>query len=230
MTEIYEISHDIFLLREIFNGCLIIALIIFAVFLFLKMREKEPGSAQRKIYLGYCLFLLSYACTRLFFVFSDIEIYSAKISETFLNTIYVGIAYSFGIFGALWLILMLERFLLHTRYIFTVVAIIMLILSVLSIFIMALNQILQVAIAITLPAFFLIVLFLYLYVAVKSSGEARKRSLGIITGLFIMMVGFLFGSSLVGAFLDPLGLYVARILIEPFIVIAGSAVFTFSQR
>ena len=230
MTDIYEIDFNSFLLREIFNVCLISALILFAAFLFFKMREKEPGSAQRKIYLGYCLFLLSYACTRVFFVFSDIEVYSTESAGTLLNTVYVGIAYSFGIFGALWLILMLERFLLHTRYIFTVIGIIMLILSLLSIFIMALNAVIQFAITITLPAFFLLVVLLYLYITVKSAGEARKRSLGIIIGLVIMMVGFLFGSSVIGAYLDPIGLYVARILIEPFIVIAGSAVFTFSQR
>jgi len=230
MTEIYEIDFNSFLLREIFNICLIGALILFAAFLFFKMREKEPGSAQLNIYLGYCLFLLSYACTRVFFVFSDIEVYSMKISETILNTVYVGIAYSFGIFGALWLVLMLERFLLHTKYIFSILAIIMFILSVLSIFIMALNTIIQFAITITLPAFFLLVVLLYLYIAVKSAGEARKRSLGIIAGLVIMMVGFLFGSSVIGAYLDPLGLYVVRTLIEPFIIIAGSAVFTFSQR
>jgi hypothetical protein len=230
MTFIYEIDYSTFLLREIFNICLIGALILFATFLFFKRRDKEPGSAQHNIYLGYCLFLLAYAGTRIFFVFSDFEVYSMKSSETVLNTIYVGIAYSFGIFGALMLILMLERFLLHTWYIFTVIAIIMFSLSVLSIFIMALNKFLQLAIAITMPAFFLIIILLYLYVAIKSPGEARKRSLGIIAGLLIMMVGFVLGSEIGGTFFDPLGLYVARILIEPFVVIAGSAVFTFSQR
>jgi hypothetical protein len=230
MTNIYDVSYAIFLLREIFNICLIVALIIFATFLFSKMRQKEPKSAQRNIYLGYCLFLLSYAATRIFFVFSDIEIYNAGVPTTLLNTIYVGIAYSFGIFGALWLILMLERYLLHTWYIFTTLALIMFILSIASIFSIIINQILQFVIAIALPAFFVIVVFLYLYVAIKSSGEARKRSLGIIFGLVIMMIGFLFGSSIIGNYLDPLGLYVVRILIEPFIVIAGSAVFTFSQR
>ncbi|MDD1776523.1 MAG: hypothetical protein LUQ65_00005, partial [Candidatus Helarchaeota archaeon] len=193
MTDIYEIDFNSFLLREIFNVCLIGALILFAAFLLSKMREKEPGSAQRKIYLGYCLFLLSYACTRVFFIFSDLEVYSTESAGTLLNTVYVGIAYSFGIFGALWLIVMLERFLLHTRYIFTVIGIIMLILSLLSIFIMALNTIIQFAITITLPAFFLLVVVLYLYIAIKSAGEARKRSLGIIAGLVIMMAGFLFG-------------------------------------
>ena len=230
MTNIYDVSYEVFLLREIFNLCLIIALLIFATFLFSKMRQKEPQSAQRNIYLGYCLFLLSYAGTRIFFVFSDIEIYNAKVPDTFLNTIYVGIAYAFGIFGALWLIIMLERYLLHTRFVFTIFASIMFILSILSIFSTVINQLLQFLITIALPGFFLIVVLLYLYVAIKSPGDARRRSLGIIFGLVIMMIGFLFGSSVIGNYFDPLGLYVFRILIEPFIVIAGSAVFTFSQR
>lgn len=230
MTNIYEVDYNTFLLREIFNFCLIVALILFAAFLVFKMRDKESGSAQRNIYLGYWLFLLAYAGTRIFFVFSDFEVYSTKSAVTLMNTIYVGTAYSFGIFGALMLILMLERFLLHTKYIFTIIAIAMLSLSVLSIFIATLNQLIQLAIAITLPAFFVIILLLYLYVAIKSPGEARKRSLGIIAGLLIMMVGLILGSQIAGNIFDPLGLYVVRILIEPFVVIAGSAVFTFSQR
>ena len=113
MTEIYETTYEIFLVREIFNICLIIALIIFAGYLLSKMREKEPKSAQRNIYMGYILFLISYALTRVIFIFSDFEVYNTMSSETALNNIYVGIAYSFGIFGALCLIFMIERYLIH---------------------------------------------------------------------------------------------------------------------
>jgi hypothetical protein len=42
MTNIYDVSYEVFLLREIFNFCLIIALMIFATFLFSKMREILP--------------------------------------------------------------------------------------------------------------------------------------------------------------------------------------------
>ena len=73
-------------------------------------------------------------------------------------------------------------------------------------------------------------MLLYLYVAIKSAGDARKKSVGIVLGLLVMMLGFLLGSSLIGTLLDPAGLYTIRILIEPFIVIVGSAIFTFSQR
>lgn len=123
-----------------------------------------------------------------------------------------------------------RKYILNTWYIFTVLALSIFILSIISIFSVNMDQILQFAVVIALPAFFLVILFLYLIVAIKSPGEARKRALGITIGLSIMMIGPLFGSSFIGVYLDPLGLYAVRILFEPFIVIAGSSIFTFSQR
>jgi hypothetical protein len=232
MSEINEVAYEIFLMREIFNGLLIVSMIIFAVFMFLKRRDKELSSAQKNIKLGYCLFLLSYGITRLFFIFSDFEIYSVPppTSETFMSTIYVGIAYAFGILGAIWLIVMIERYLLHTKYIFTIISIIIFGLSIISIFAIISTDLLTTIIAFSLPVFFGIVVILYLYVAINSTGDVRKRSLGVVLGLLIMMLGFILGSSLMGGILDPIGLYIPRILIEPFVVIVGSAVFTFSQR
>ncbi|MHA1651845.1 MAG: hypothetical protein ACTSYB_16760 [Candidatus Helarchaeota archaeon] len=231
MTEIFEVSYQIFLLREIFIGCLISALLIFGLYLFHKMREKEPNSVQRQIFLGYGLFLICYIFTRVFFMLSDIEVYNTKSTETFLNTIYVGIAYSLGILGTLWLFYSIERYLVHTKYIFTMLGIGILILSVVSILAIIPTEIPQLVMTIALPVFIAIIIFLYLYVAVKSSGEPRKRALGIVAGLLVMVVGFLFGSKLLGSALEAIGIiYEVRILIEPFIIIIGSAIFTFSQR
>ncbi len=230
MTEIYEVSYEIFLLREIFNICLICALVVFGSFLFLKMRQKEKESTQRSIMLGYTLFLFAYALTRTFFVLSDIEIWNTGNPETYLNNVYVGIAYSLGILGAFFIIYLLERFFIHSKFIFTVLAIMILIVSIISIFSLIPSNIPQLIVTIALPGFFLVILLLYLYVAIKSPGDARRRALGIVAGILIIMIGLLFGSSLMGNILDPLGLYTIRILVEPFIVIAGGAVFTLSQR
>ena len=147
-----------------------------------------------------------------------------------MNDIYVGVAYSFGLFGALILIYMLERHLLHTYYVFSILAGGILILSLISIFAIIPTDFPRFIIAISMPGFFLVILILYLYVAVKSSGDPRKRALGIVGGLFVMMIGFILGSGLIGGILDPSGLYEFRILTEPFILITGSAIFTFSQR
>jgi len=117
--------------------------------------------------------------------------------------------------GALWLIIMLERYLLHTQFIFSILASMMFVLSIISIFSTIINQLIQFLIAIALPGFFIIIGLLYLYVAIKSSCGARQRSLGIIFGLVIMMIGFLFGSSLIGNYFNSLELYEIRILIEP---------------
>jgi hypothetical protein len=230
-TEIFDVSYGVFLVREIFNSILIGALIIFGLYLFKKMREKEPDSPQHDIYLGYCLFLVFYGLVRVFFIFSDIEVFSTHSSVTFLNTLYVGIAYSFGIIGILFLFYIIERHLIHSHYIFTIIAIGILILSVISILSIIPTEIPQLIMIVSLPAFFVIVIILYLYVAIKSSGEPRKRALGIMAGILVMMLGTLFNSQLIGGALEAVGFpFEVRILIEPFIVIIGGAIFTFSQR
>ncbi|HUX98005.1 MAG TPA: hypothetical protein VMV49_00495 [Candidatus Deferrimicrobium sp.] len=231
MTEIFEVAYEVFLVREIFNSILIGALIVFGIYLLKKMREKEPGSAQRDIYLGYCLFLILYGLVRVFFVLSDIEVYNAHNPETFLNNIYVGIAYTCGIVGVLCLFYMIEKHLIHTRYIFTCVAVGIVIVSIISILSIIPTQIPQLIMLVSLPVFFGIVIFLYLYVAIKSPGEPRRRALGIMAGILVIMFGTLFNSQLIGGALESVGLpFEIRILIEPFIVIIGGAIFTFSQR
>ncbi len=232
--EIYQVAYEILVVREIFNASLIVALAIFAGFFILRSRKEEKGSAQRNIFLGYCLFLCSYAITRIFFVFSDVELWFAYdhhgLTNTILNEIYVGIGYSAGILGALCLLIMIERYLIRTRYIFSILAIGIFILSVISIFPLIPTDIPQTIITVVFPVFFGVILLLYLYVVFKSAGEARKKAIGIVLGLLVMIVGFLFGSALIGDFIDPAGLYIIRILIEPFVVILGSAIFTLSQR
>ncbi len=231
MTELYDVPYEIFMWREIFNCCLIVILTMFALYLIHKMRQKEEGSAQRNIYLGYSLFLIFYGLVRLFFIFSDCEVYNTHSSETFLNNIYVGMAYSFGIIGAICIFYMIERYLVHTRYIFTIIGIAILGLSIISTLSLIPTEIPQLIMALALPAFFVLIVLLYLYVAIKSPGEARKRAFGIIIGILVIMVGILLGSKLIGGTLEAIGfLYEIRILIEPFIVIAGGAIFTFSQR
>lgn len=233
MTEINQISNEIFLVREIFNVFVVISMILFALYLFNKMRKKESGSVQKHIYLGYCFFLLSYGVTRIFFIFSDYEVRSLvyPIIDSPLNMIYVGIAYTFGLFGALWIFFMVERYLVRTRYIFTAITIGILGLSIISILGIVPTDIPQLIMTVALPGFIALIILLYVYVAIKTPGDARNRALGIVVGLLIMVIGFLLGSKLFGGALESLGmLYEVRILIEPFIVIAGAAIFAFSQR
>lgn len=230
MTDISDASELGFQLRIIFNICLIIAWMIYSLVMIHKMREKEAGSPQRDIFRGYVLFLFTYAITRVIFVFSDFEVRISGSTTTYLNDIFVGVAYSFGILGAIFLLYVLEKYLLHTRYIFSVLAIGLLSLSIISTLAIIPTEVPRLVIAIMMPGFFLIILLLYLYVAFKSSGEPRRRSWGIVAGLCVMMVGFLLGSGIMGGIVDPFGLYEFRILVEPFILIAGGAIFTFSQR
>ncbi|MHA1266316.1 MAG: hypothetical protein ACTSRS_13870 [Candidatus Helarchaeota archaeon] len=229
MNDIFDASELGFQLRIILNICLIIALWLFAIIFLIKRREKE-GSAQRNVFLGYALFLISYAAARILFVFSDFEVRVTHSTTTPINDIYVGAAYSFGILGALFLVYVLERHLLHTYYIFSAAAVGLLGLSILSTISLIATEVPRLVIMVMMPVFFLIILFLYLYVAMKASGDPQKRALGIVLGLLIMMIGFLIGSGVVGGALDPLGLYEFRILIEPLILIIGSAIFTLSQR
>jgi hypothetical protein len=225
---ISSVPFEIFLTREILNGILIVVIISFAFFLFTKRKGKGEEGAQPSIFLGYFFFLLSYAITRLFFVLSDIEIYYH--GETALSEVYVGIAYAGGILGALWLFYSIERYLIKTRYVFTVIGIVIFALSIISITQIIPTTIPQTIIFIALPIFFALIFIMYLYVVIKTTGGARRRSTGILIGILFFMIGFLFGSSLFGNILDPIGLYTFRILIEPIILMVGGAIFTLSQR
>ncbi|NVM30944.1 MAG: hypothetical protein HWN65_19035 [Candidatus Helarchaeota archaeon] len=231
MKDLFDTTPEIFNVRVIFNICLIVSLIIFALYLFIKRRREDPGSRTPTIFLGYAVFLICYSITRIFFVFSDFEVYTWSTTTTELNTIYVGLAYSFGILGAICLFIIIERYLVHTKYGFTILGIVVLIMSLLSTFSIIVTEVPQTIITIVFPLFFAIIVLLYVYVAIKAMGEPRRRALGIVLGLLVMMLGFLLGSSLIGNLLDPIGgFYEIRILIEPFVIIIGSAIFTFSQR
>jgi len=201
---------------------------IFAIYIYKKMKGRDTDPGQRNIFLGYSLFLATYGLVRFFFIYSDIEIFYH--GETALNDIYVGLAYTCGVLGALWLFYSIERYLVHSRYVFTILGMITLGIAIISLLQVIPTQIPRMIIFVAVPVFFGVIGLLYLYVAIKASGELRRRALGILTGLLVIMVGFLFGSSIFGNILDPAGLYVFRILTEPFLVMIGSAIFTFAQR
>lgn len=232
--EFYLAPYIVYFLRTVFNGILIGILIGFSIYLVDKAQAKE-ASSQRQIYVSYAGFCLTYGLTRFFFVFSDFIVYhspSYRITNSDpLNDLFIGLAYVIVIAGFLLLQIMVERHLLHTRFVFTILCSVIFVLAVLSAIQIIPTDIPRFIVMIAFPGLVFIVGGLYVYVAIKSTGDVRKRAIGIIIGLLTIGVGILLESSLLGDILDLIpNMFALRILISPFIIMVGAAIFSISQR
>ena len=240
---IYEVEYEFFISHIILFSCLIGAFVIFATYFFLRMREKEPKSLERVIFKGYCLFFLFYSLTRLFFLFSDFEIYYSKVDVTFFYVIYTGIAYSAGILGLICFFYAQEQTILNTKFVFTSLLFVILMLSIFTTLFIIPIGIFRVIISGSTSTFFFIILIYYIYVALNAPqmstllggmqypGQMRNRALIILLGYIIFLMGVGFDSRLGASILESLGFpYKIQISIIPVIILIGGAIFTFSQR
>ncbi len=243
MTEIYETIFEFFLLRSILNCALICALMIFSIYFYMKRRKKERKSLDRVIFIGTSLWCFCYGLTRIFFLFSDFEIYNSLSIDTSLNLFLTNFAYSSAIFGTICVVYAYECTILRTRYIFTIVCSGILVLSIFAFIFNIPTVIIRPFLTASLPVCLSILFLIFVYLAIKTPteysllgglqapGQMRKRAMLMLSGLTIFLFGMLLDSKIVGGFFESLGLlYEIRISITPLILLVGGAIFTFSQQ
>lgn len=162
----------------------IISCLTGAGIMFYKVRKMETKAYNA----AFALFLIMFAVARYFYY-----LYDFVIPSEFLWSI----GAIFGLMGPAFVLFAIERKLIKgTRYAFTIVSIIAVILLVillpLSILVPA-SKIMGVGIQfIAVSTIAPLIPLLYFYVAIKSSGEARKQALIFTIGILIFIGGNLF--------------------------------------
>ena len=145
--------------------------------------EAEGGEKYFKIGIG--TFAVFSSLTRIFFLITDFNVEGSDIFNLFWK-----LATASSFIAMIFIELVIETYLVKSRYVFTAISIIGTILIIVLDIPLARQLLLPVFLLIGLELF-----ILYLYVSIKSPGTIRRRSLLMIMGLFIFMVGILLDST-----------------------------------
>ncbi len=186
-------------------------------FLFVKETLKMNLISQKMANYGYGVFLGLMGITRILFI---IAVYFPDFYD-----LYTILGYISGNIGLIFWLYIVENYLIRkTKSIFTIVSIIPTSFSFLALFGLVEREIALSIQFLLLPLAILVILILYIYLIKKTSGTVRKKFIGILTGLFLIMVGqVLDGETFITAFPDfPL-------IVAPIIMILGVLTFIGTQ-
>ena len=174
--------------------------IIFAGY-FWNRRRRTDFKDTRMIFLGQGLFMICFGLTRSLFAISDFfttdpyyinkDLVLVAGGDLFISDLFWKISTLVGILGIIFLLLVIETYLVKSRYFFTVIATIGLIVAMVSPDI----NLSRWATYITLPIAMLGLIILYFYLLYKGSGIVRKKAGESILGLFLLGVGTILGTS-----------------------------------
>ncbi|MHA1250649.1 MAG: hypothetical protein ACTSRP_11715 [Candidatus Helarchaeota archaeon] len=194
------------LLDNIFVIINIIILYIFAIGFWIKIRNAEIES-QKWLFFCLGLFMICFGLTRLFFMFSDM-IKAGYWESTDLGWLVLDFSFwwkmaaLFGIGSLIAVLFVLEKYSVKTKYIFTIIATIGLILAIILPVSTELTIDARFMTYITVPIAVLSILGIYLYLIIKTTGKIRLKSTMAFLGILILMIGFILdteaGKMLVG--------------------------------
>ncbi len=163
----------------------------FAVFMFVlgvvfirKGLEEKEMKSQRYFKYGLAMFALMTGLTRLFFLGSDFQVPDSDI----YNILWKCAALS-SMIALVFITILIETYLVKTRYICTIVGII----GTIALLIVDIptGRTLNIPLYIVLGGE---ILALYLYLIIKSPGELRTRSMYMLLGIIIFTVGLFLDS------------------------------------
>lgn len=203
-----EIGNIVWFISSIL---LFISFILFAI-----VSKKEELESRSRVYLGYGLFCLCFGLTRFLFVFAD---FTGDLHD---NVMVVG--YLTAILGILFVVFILETYLLKTKKVLSIVTFILFIfLIIASAGLTSRDDALNI-IYILIPAALIATVISFIYFIVNSTGASRKKATGALLGILFMFGGHLIDSNL---FND----YIADVpeILPPIILIFGVFFFTISQ-
>lgn len=213
-VETLALKTTFWIIVMIYLGIIGILLIIRS----LKAEIKSLKETQR----AYAIFLFMYAIGRIFFIFSDYE--RLAHSESPLYHQFVIIAYIFIIIGLLIVIYVLESHVItKTKHVITYIILILLGVNIIMIFFPHLVPVVRFVNYGLLYAEAILILLIYLYLIINTSGRLRTKSTLIALALICMIVG---------AILDADALITARIsspFYNPILMAIGATLFGYTQ-
>jgi hypothetical protein len=172
--------HDINFIVELIS---IIALFVVGPVLFVKKRDEIVSA--RRVKMGYGFFTMFYALCRIFFIvavwYPD-EPWSPNSYDFF-----VVIGYFFASLGFTLLILVIERYLIQrTKHVFSIIGFSMAILYFLAILGILDQDFALLLSYVSSPVLTAVIVFLYLYLAIKGTAELRRKAIVIIVAIALI--------------------------------------------
>ncbi|MGQ4873730.1 MAG: hypothetical protein ACP6IY_06595 [Promethearchaeia archaeon] len=158
------------------SGCFIGAL------LFIIKANKMELKSQKWLYLGYGVFFIFFSLMRIFYI---VAVY---IPENY--DLYTSLGYVVGTIGLIfWLYVLETQMIKSTKGIFVAISIVMFAVAVIGLTGIIERELALNIINITTPFSISVVFFMYMYIAVKGTGEVRKKAIWLIVGLLLIMLG-----------------------------------------
>lgn len=187
----------------------VVAFVVFGIFFFKKYRSSEE--TQAKFYLGLAAFCLCFAIMRMWFLFSDFVeegIWAISSLGPFVidADFYWRLAAIFGIGAVLGVLFVIERYMVKTRYIITLITSIGLVIAL----VFPVTPIGRTATYIFTPIGVLGIIGLYAYLIKNSAGLIRTKTILAMVGIFIIFLGFVadtdFGQSIFALPIEIVGI------------------------
>jgi hypothetical protein len=226
-----------FSLRTYLLSTYIVVLLVGFVYFAAKSRQAE-NPATKRIKLGYGLFGLTYALTRIFFLLSDYEIASQGGTLTQLHLVWVTAAYSVTFVSLLVIYTTVERLILNRKPVLSAIAAIAfltcLVAFALTVFGVGLDlatgagphKIAQYTLYVTGPILALGIAVLYIVIVRNSTGSVRTKSALSLAGLLMIFAGLILDIDLLASpAFDPI-----RFVVSPLLFLVGTIVFFQAQK
>ena len=158
---------------------------IFLIWNSTKMEEKASRSMAR----AYALFIYFYIVARIFYILSDYE--RDANAETLLYYRYVACAYIFQILGLLNIIFILEKYVItRSKHAITYIILILLGVNIVMIFIAneSIHQIVRYINYAMLYSEVALLIIIYTYLVINTTGELKRKSLLTVIAFFVMII------------------------------------------
>lgn len=166
-----------FWIKVAFTCFLIIAGIVFIK----RQRTEDELKSQRYFRLGIAMFAFMASLQRIFFLITDFQVEYSDIYNIFWK-----LAVGASMIALIFITLVVETYFVKTKYVFSGIGVIG---TILIIFVD-----IPLARQLNIPLYLLLggeIFILYLYIAIKSPGILRKKSLLMLFSLLIFSVGIL---------------------------------------
>jgi hypothetical protein len=202
----------------------VIILFIFAGIFWYKMYKESEIASQKWYQFGIGLFLLCFGFTRIFFTLSDLVFKGYWIGFGLGWEIYWKFAAISGIGSLLFVLIVLEKYMVKTKFVLSAIVLAGLIAAIILPLEEGLAFDARFATYITSPIAALGILGIYLYLTIKATGSVRKKSALAFIGILIALLGFtintVLGKELIGVDLG---------ILATILMIIGIVVFSFSN-
>jgi len=194
-----------------------VSLLFIIAAIFIIQAQKMELKSQKNVYRGYGLFSFFFGLTRFFFLLAFFE------ENMEIDYFYLMIGYLMGTLGVIVIIFILETYLLKTKKILTLISVILFVIILISIMALA-REFALIMIYILLPSSLIAGLSSYVYLIFKSTGSSRKKALGALLGLILILIGHFVNTTIFTTFVPNFPQ-----LLSPIILSIGILVFGTSQ-